>query len=105
MTTRTYKNLAIAWTPESHEKRTFYIITLVVLALVIAVAVVVTLIDVPPRERKPREAIPERVARYVTRKQKAQPTPPPVATPTPKSQRPNRKSFEKKKRKPKSENP
>lgn len=83
MTARGYKHLAVDWVPDSHEKRAFYVITALVMTAVLLIASAVSLVEVPPKERQPRQAVPERVAKFITQQKQAQPTPPPVATPTP----------------------
>lgn len=82
MTARNYRSLALAWFPDSQEKRAFYFIAAVVMSVALALAVLVTLVDVPPKERRAREVVPERVARFITQRPRPAP-PPPVATPTP----------------------
>ncbi len=85
MTAQSYNKLALAWIPDSHDTRLFYLITAIVFAVVIVLASVVTLVDVPKKERRAREAVPERVAEFITKKKEVEPPkPPPTPVPTPK---------------------
>ncbi|MFL0799637.1 MAG: TonB family protein [Agarilytica sp.] len=82
MTARNYTSLAVAWVPDSQEKKPFYIIVAAVLFAAFILALVVSSVDVPPKERKPRTVVPERVAKFITQKKKVEP-PKPKATPVP----------------------
>ncbi len=85
MTARNYATLAATWVPDSQEKKPFYVIVAIVLTVALVVALLISSVDVPPKERKPREAIPERVAKFITQKKKVEPPKPaPTPIPTPK---------------------
>lgn len=84
MTEQTYKNLATAWVPDDRETRVFYGITAVVLAVVLGIAIAISLVALPPKERKARQPVPERVAKFITQKKREAPKPKPVVIPTPK---------------------
>lgn len=82
MTARNYTALAATWVPDSQEKRPFYVIVAIVLTVALVAALLISSVEVPPKERKPREAVPERVAKFITQKKKVEP-PKPVPTPIP----------------------
>lgn len=85
MTARNYTSLATAWVPDSQEKKPFYIIVAIVLSLALLAALLASSVEVPPKERQPRTAVPERVAKFITKKKKiAPPTPVPTPKATPK---------------------
>ncbi len=106
MTARNYTSLATAWVPDSQEKKPFYIIVAIVLSLALLVALFASSVEVPPKERQSRTAVPERVAKFITKKKKIAPptpvptpkaTPKPIPTPKPKVIRKKEKESEKKK--------
>ncbi len=106
MTARNYTSLATAWVPDSQEKKPFYIIVAIILSLALLGSLLVSSIDVPLKERQPRSAVPERVAKFITKKKKIAPptpvptpkaTPKPIPTPKPKVIRKKEKEAEKKK--------
>lgn len=107
MSALSYKKLALDWVPDSQDKRRFYLITAIVLAVMLTLAVLVSLVDVPPKERRARQPVPERVAKFITKKKaievpkskpKATPSPPkPILKPKPKVARENKSEIEKKK--------
>lgn len=109
MTARNYGSLALSWAPDSpkQETRFFYVITAIVMAMMLVIAIVVTSIDVPPKERRVREAVPERVAQFINQQQKPEPpkptvapTPVPTPIPTPKPKVVRRTETEAEKKKP-----
>ena len=81
MSAQTYRNLAVAWLPESRDNRVFKIIVFIVLAVVLAVSLVITAVDVPPKERRIIKT-PDRVAEFMEQK-KLEATPAPTPEPTP----------------------
>lgn len=84
MTAQTYKSLALTWEPDSQDQKQFYIIVAAVMVLALVIAFVVSSVEVPPKERHVRKAVPERVANFITKKKEVEPPKPtPVATPTP----------------------
>lgn len=106
MTARNYTSLATAWVPDSQEKKPFYIIVAIILSLALLGSLMVSSIEVPAKERQPRTAVPERVAKFITKKKKIAPptpvptpkaTPKPIPTPKPKVIRKKEKESEKKK--------
>ncbi|MFL0809057.1 MAG: TonB family protein [Agarilytica sp.] len=107
MSSPNYTTLASNWIPDSHEKKTFYIIVAISLALAFALAIVVASVEVPPKERKARSAPPERVAKFITQKKKVEPpkpkptpVPTPKVIPTPKPKVVRKKETEAEKKKP-----
>ncbi len=107
MTARNYTSLALAWVPDSQEKKPFYIIVVAVLFAALILALVVSSVEVPPKERKPRTVVPERVAKFITQKKKveppkpkATPVPTPKVIPTPKPKVVRKKETEAQKKKP-----
>lgn len=85
MTAQSYNKLALAWIPDSHDTRLFYLVTAIVFAFAIVLALAVSVVDVPEKERRVRQAVPERVAEFITEKKKVEiPTPVPTPVPTPK---------------------
>ncbi|WP_086931514.1 AgmX/PglI C-terminal domain-containing protein [Agarilytica rhodophyticola] len=106
---RNYSTLALSWAPDSQpqETRVFYAIIAIVMAIMLVIAVVVTSIDVPPKERVARQAVPERVAQFINQQQKPEPpkptvapTPVPTPIPTPKPKVVRRTETEAEKKKP-----
>ncbi|VUD66092.1 hypothetical protein TDB9533_03502 [Thalassocella blandensis] len=106
MTAQNYNKLALAWIPDSHDTRLFYIVTAIVFAVVLVLALAVTFVDVPEKERRARQAVPERVAEFITEKKKVEPpkpaptpvpTPKPIPTPKPKVARKTETEAEKQK--------
>lgn len=84
-----YESLALSWIPDSQEKRSFHVITAIIMAVAFTAALIVSSITVPEKERAPRTEVPERVAKFITQKKqleppKPAPTPIPTPLPTPK---------------------
>ncbi len=104
MAVSSYNQLATSWVPDSQENKAFYVVIAIVLSMALLLALTVSFVEVPPKERKPRTAVPERVAKFITQKKKVEPpkpkatpapTPKPIPTPKPKVVR--KKETEKKK--------
>lgn len=107
MTVRSYQSLALSWVPDSQETRAFYIITAIVMLVALILAIIVSSVDVPPKERKAKQAIPERVAKFITQKKKVEPPKPkvepkptPLPKPSPKPKVVRKKETEAEKKKP-----
>jgi len=84
MASSNYQNLALSWVPDSQGKRQFHLITAAVMLVALLLAIAVASVDVPPKERRAKSDVPERIARFITeKKQQAVPTPIPTAVPTP----------------------
>ena len=103
--TTAYKSLAVNWLPDSRSTRTFHIIAAIFIVAFLSLALVLSSIDVPKKERKAKQPVPERVAKFITQKKK--PTPPPkpkeiekpkpIPSPKPKVVRKKESEAEKKK--------
>lgn len=107
MTVRSYRSLALSWVPDSHETRVFYFIVAVVMAAALLLAFFVSSVEVPPKERKARQVVPERVAKFITQKKKVEPPKPtvepkptPLPKPSPKPKVVRKKETEAEKKKP-----
>lgn len=84
MTTASYRQLAVSWSPESSDNRTFYIITACVITFILVCALVVATTKLPEKERRVKQAVPDRVAKFITKAKKPEaPKPKPKATPKP----------------------
>lgn len=77
-----YKKLALDWHPEDVDDRSFYLITIIVLFLSCAFAISISLIEVPPQERRERAVVPDRIAKFISQKEKL-PAPQPLVRPKP----------------------
>lgn len=82
MTAQTYKSLALTWVPDSQDQKRFYIIVAAVMVLALVFAMAISSVQVPPKERYARKAVPDRVANFITKKKEVEP-PKPTATPKP----------------------
>lgn len=65
-----YSSLALNWTPESRNQRSFTLITTVVLTVSLLVASFLSSIDILVESRDKTVAVPERVARFVINRKK-----------------------------------
>ncbi len=82
MAAQTYKSLALAWVPDSQDQKRFYFIVAAVMIVALVLAIVVAAVEVPPKERYVRNAVPDRVANFITKKKEVEP-PKPKASPKP----------------------
>lgn len=101
MTTATYTNLALGWTPENNRDSFFNRLTFIVVVLAIIFAVVIMSIQLPNIERVARTDIPERVANFILQKEKPKVI---KAKPKPKP-KPLIRTIKRLKKKPKSNKP
>ena len=101
-----YKTIATNWSPESRSARSFQIITIVFVLVFIVAAIFISSLDVPKKERKAKQPVPERVAKFITEKKKVEPPKPkpkeiekpkPIPKPKPKVVRKKETEAEKKK--------
>ena len=101
-----YKNIATTWSPDEQGSRNFVIMVTAFVLGALIVAFVLGGIDVPPKERKARQPVPERVAKFITQQKKPTPPPevkkvePPKPIPTPKPKVVRKKETEAEKKKP-----
>ena len=63
-----YEQLALDWKPESRGNTQYNIIALVVVLLMSLLGFVVSSISVPEDTRAVRNAVPERIAKFITEK-------------------------------------
>lgn len=66
----TYSNLALGWTPDNKQDTFFNRLTLIVVVFSLISALVISSISLPKEKRKTKTAIPERVAKFILRKEK-----------------------------------
>lgn len=106
MTTVSYQQLAVSWSPENRDNRAFYIITASVIACIIVCALIISSVTVPVKERRVKQAVPDRVAKFITKTKKPEikkpepkvkPKPKPIPKPSPKVVRKKETEAEKKK--------
>lgn len=106
MTTVSYQQLAVSWSPESHGNRAFYIITACVITCILVFALIVSSVTVPAKARVAKQAVPDRVAKFITNTKKPEikkpepkvkPKPKPIPKPSPKVVRKKETEAEKKK--------
>lgn len=106
MTTVSYQQLAVSWSPESRDNRAFYIITACVITCILVFALIVSSVTVPVKERRAKQAVPDRVAKFITKTKKPEvkkpepkvkPKPKPIPKPSPKVVRKKETEAEKKK--------
>lgn len=88
MALATYRKLALRWQPSQSEDRVFLFITTVTLVVMLLVGLWLSSIDVPERPREERPEMPDRVARFITEREKPEPPPPPPAPPPPRPPEP-----------------
>lgn len=84
MTATNYKSLAGSWIPNSQSARSFQIIVAIFIVAALVFAFVLSSVEVPPKERVAKKAVPERVAKFITEKKKVEPPKPKVEPPKPK---------------------
>lgn len=98
MSSLTYKDLALGWSPESKRDHTFNLIAIVVVSVMLGIGIVFSFIQVPKEDRKARTVVPERIAKFITQKPKQKPKPKvEVKPPPPPKPRIQRKRIENKK--------
>lgn len=104
MTTVSYQQLAVSWSPESRDNRAFYIITACVITCILVFALIVSSVTVPVKERRAKQAVPDRVAKFITKTKKPEikkpepkVKPKPIPKPSPKVVRKKETEAEKKK--------
>lgn len=96
MTSITYETLALRWSPRQVTDHKFNIFTALLVLFLLLVALVLSSVELPYVEKKKRVVIPERVAKFITQKEKKKPVKlKPI--PKPKIQiKPKRKPIDKK---------
>lgn len=106
MTTVSYQQLAVSWSPESRDNRAFYLITASVITCILVFALIISSVTVPVKERRVKQAVPDRVAKFITKTKKPEikkpepkvkPKPKPIPKPSPKVVRKKETEAEKKK--------
>jgi TonB family protein len=84
MTVATYKHLALDWQPSVSNSRTFNRILFAAVLLITLLAIPVSIIKVPAEKDHQRVAVPERIADFISRKEKPKVLPPkPIEKPLP----------------------
>jgi periplasmic protein TonB len=85
MTAITYKNLALEWQPAQVDSRNFHRIVMVVLLFATILLLIVSFIDAPKKDSRTRIDVPNRIAEFISRKEKPiVPPPKPEKPPLPK---------------------
>jgi periplasmic protein TonB len=85
MTAITYKNLALEWQPAQVDSRNFHRIVMVVLLFATILLLIVSFIDAPKKDSRARVDVPNRIAEFISRKEKPIVQPPkPEKPPLPK---------------------
>ncbi|MDH5446485.1 MAG: AgmX/PglI C-terminal domain-containing protein [Gammaproteobacteria bacterium] len=96
MTSLTYENIALNWTPKRERDHRFNILASIFVLGLFVVGLVLSTIELPKSERKTRTVIPERVAKFILQKEKIKKVKP-KPIPKPKIQlKPKRKDITKK---------
>lgn len=70
MSSVTYSNLALDWSPENKRDNFFNRVSLLAVILSVIFGVLMMSITLPKEERKARSVIPERVAKFILQKEK-----------------------------------
>lgn len=86
MTSMTYQDIALNWSPQNRRDSFFNKLTVIVVVISISLGIVVSSVNVPKAERKAQAAVPERVANFIMRKKKpviVKKTPKPEPKPVP----------------------
>lgn len=102
MVQATYQKLALQWSPQTQQDRVFFVVAIVVVVLVLFLGAFLNSIDIPEKPRQQKSEIPERVAKFITKKEKPKPPPPPPKPkpvqpkPEPKPVEPEKPKIEKK---------
>ena len=85
MTAQSYKHLALTWVPDDQDSRLLYIVLAAVFCCLLPLSYILSSMDIPEKNNRVREKVPDRVAEFVTRqKQDVKPTPAPTPLATPK---------------------
>jgi periplasmic protein TonB len=85
MTAFTYKNLALEWQPAQVDSRNFHRIVMVMLLCTTILLLIVSFIDEPKKDSRARVDVPNRIAEFISRKEKPiVPPPKPEKSPLPK---------------------
>ena len=93
MAVLTYEQLALRWCPDSQRDHIFIAFAVVILASLLATGFFLSSIPVPKQDRDTHIDVPERIARFITEKQKppkkepSEAPPRPIPRPKPKFQR------------------
>lgn len=91
MALATYKKLALRWQPSQKEDRVFTLIAVTTVILMLLFGLYLSSIEVPEKPRLQRSAVPERVAKFISQKEKPKPKPPKPKPPEPKPPEPEPK--------------
>ena len=99
-----YEQLALGWRPGGKSDFQFKVITAVVVTVMFLLAVAISSIDVPEKKRQARQAVPERIAKFILEKkekpkakiEKPKPKPKPRPKPKPKVKKITEKKVDKK---------
>ena len=73
MSSISYQQLALDWSPDNRSNRQFNLIAVIVVLVLMLAAVVVSSITVPEQKRETRNVVPERIAKFIIEKKKPEP--------------------------------
>lgn len=79
-----YRQLTLRWQPGHTGDCLFRIIAVVCVLVLLALGVLLSVIDVPEQSRSAKTAVPERVAKFITEREKPKPPEPKPKPPPPK---------------------
>lgn len=86
MNITTYQNLALSWQPTNKGDRLFQVLAVTCVLLLLLAGFIVSSIDLPEQSRAAKQTVPERVAKFITEREK--PEPPPKVVPKPVAPKP-----------------
>lgn len=90
MAALSYKKLALQWQPSQRKDRVFYFVAITAVVVAIVLGLWLSSIEVPEKSRNQKTVVPERVAKFITQKEKPKP-PPPKPKPKPPAPKPEPK--------------
>ena len=73
MSSISYEQLALDWSPDNKSSRQFNVITIAVVLVMLMTAIVLSSITVPEQKREARNVVPERIANFIIEKKKPEP--------------------------------
>ena len=68
MSSISYEQLALDWSPDNRSSRQFNVITITVVLVMLMTAIVLSSITVPEQKREARNVVPERIANFIIEK-------------------------------------
>ena len=83
MTAINYKNIALEWQPSAASSREFNRILVIALLLMALFSIALSLINVPEKEVRERAPVPDRIADFISQKEKPKAPPKPELKPPP----------------------